>query len=143
MNPLIAVRKWFRKNRNTSSTLGQRGERVAARFLRQIGYKIVAQGHRNKFGELDLIALDGRTVVFVEVKTRSSHDAGHPTEAITQEKQQRLTKLALHYLKHHHLLEQPARYDVIALTWPEPTTQPEIQHYLNAFPAVGKGQMHS
>jgi len=143
MNPLIAIRDWFRPNRENAATLGQRGENAAARFLRQLGYKIVARGYRDQLGELDLIALDGRTVVFVEVKTRTNHDAGHPAESITHDKQRRLTRLALLYLKRHRLLEQSARFDVIAVTWPEHATQPELEHYREAFPAVGKGQMFS
>ena len=86
-------------------SLGRRGERAAEPLLRRKGYKIVARGERGPLGELDLVAVDGRTVVFVEVKTRRSHDAGHPAEAVGPEKQQRLTRLALAYLKRHDLLE--------------------------------------
>ena len=143
MSPLIAIRDWFWRKREKAATLGQRGENAAAHFLCQSGYKIVARGYRDKLGELDLIVLDGRTVVFVEVKTRTNHDAGHPAESITHDKQRRLTRLALLYLKRHRLLDQSARFDVIAVTWPEHAAQPEIEHYRNAFPAVGKGQMFS
>ena len=76
-------------------------------YLRRLGYKIVARRERGRLGELDLVAVDGRTVVFVEVKTRRSHDAGHPAEAVDPEKQRRLTRLALAYLKRHGLLEYP------------------------------------
>ena len=68
-------------------SLGQRGEDAAAKFLRKLGYIIVARGHRDRIGEIDLIAVEGRTVVFVEVKTRSSQDAGHPAEAVDDDKQ--------------------------------------------------------
>lgn len=124
-------------------SLGERGERAAARHLRHLGYKIVGRHQRDHFGELDLIAVDGRTIVFVEVKTRTSHDAGHPAEAVGPEKQQRLTRLALAYLKRHDLLENPARFDVLAITWPEKARQPTIEHFKNAFEAVGRGQMFS
>jgi putative endonuclease len=77
------------------------------------------------------------------VKTRTSHDAGHPAEAVGPEKQQRLTRLALAYLKRHDLLENPARFDVLAITWPEKARQPTIEHFKNAFEAVGRGQMFS
>src|SRR5205823_5268516 len=63
-------------------TLGQRGEAAAARYLKRSGYVIVGRGSHIRRGEIDLIAVDGRTVVFVEVKTRISHDAGHPAEAV-------------------------------------------------------------
>ncbi len=119
------------------------GERAAARYLRRLGYKIVGRHQRDHFGELDLVAVDNRTIVFVEVKTRTSHDAGHPAEAVGPEKQQRLTRLALAYLKRHDLLENPARFDVLAITWPEKSRRPTIEHFKNAFEAVGRGQMFS
>ena len=110
MKSLLRLRDWVRRARQPIS-LGLRGEREAARYLRQRGYKIVARGERDRLGELDLIAVDGRTVVFVEVKTRSGHSAGHPTESIHADKQRRLTHLALRYLKRNGLLEHAARFD--------------------------------
>jgi putative endonuclease len=101
----------------------------------------VARGERDRIGELDLIAVDGRTVVFIEVKTRTSHDAGHPVEAIDAEKQRRLTRVALSYLKRHDLLEYSARFDVVAVTWPESAKRPIVEHFPNAFEPAGQGQM--
>ena len=124
-------------------SLGQRGERAAARFLRRAGYRIVGRRDRGRLGEIDLVAIDGRTIVFVEVKTRRSHDTGHPAEAVGLEKQRRLTRLALAYLKRHDLLEYPARFDVVAVTWPSGARRPRIEHFRNAFEAVGHGQMYS
>lgn len=121
--------------------LGQRGERAAARFLRRRGYHVVARGERDRIGELDLVAVDGRTVVFVEVKTRRSHDAGHPAEAVDEAKQRQLTRLALAYLKRHGLLEYASRFDVVAVTWPNKVRRPQIQHFQDAFEAHGEGQM--
>jgi putative endonuclease len=136
---LIRVRAaWSRYH-----ALDRRGERAAERFVRRLGYKIVARRERGRLGELDLVAVDGRTIVFIEVKTRRSHDAGRPHEAVGPEKQQKLTRLALAYLKRHDLLEYPARFDVVAVTWPEMVRKPSIEHYQNAFPAVGRGQMFS
>ena len=107
-------------------TLGQRGEAAAARFLRRRGYKIIAQGDRLKqLNELDIVAVQGKTIVFVEVKTRSSADEGHPAEAVDADKQRRLTKLAVTFLKRHRLLEYPARFDVIAITWPPGKRRPQ------------------
>ena len=97
-------------------TLGQRGEEAAARYLRRRRYKILARGHRFRLGELDLVALDGRTIVFVEVKTRESAEVGHPSEAVDHDKQRKLTQMALSFLKRHRLLEYPTRFDVIAIT---------------------------
>ena len=124
-------------------SLGRRGERAAERFLRRLGYKIVARRERGRMGELDLVAVDGRTIVFVEVKTRTSHKAGHPAEAVGPDKQLRLTRLALAYLKRHELLEHAARFDVLAVTWPAGAKKPKIDHIKNAFEAVGRGQMFS
>jgi putative endonuclease len=136
------VRDWW-SAWNRPLPLGQRGERAAAKFLRRLGYKIVARGQRDRLGELDLVAVDGTTVVFVEVKTRTSHDAGLPVEAVDQEKQRRLTRVALTFLKRHDLLECRARFDVVAITWPHNTRRPTIEHFKNAFEAVGQGQMFS
>ena len=137
-----AVAEWL-GTRFRPLTLGQRGERAAVRYLKRQGYKIVAQGERDRLGELDLVAVDGRTVVFVEVKTRRAHRKGHPAEMVDQRKQAQLTRLALAYLKRHGLLENPARFDVVAVTWPNESQPPEIEHIKHAFEAVGRGQMFS
>jgi len=123
--------------------LGRRGENVAARYLRGLGYVIVARGHRDHIGEIDLVAVDGRTVVFIEVKTRTSQDAGHPADAVDEAKQQRLTRLALSYMKRHDLLECSARFDVVAVTWPASSGRPKIEHFKSAFEAVGFDGMFS
>lgn len=124
-------------------TLGQRGEAAAARYLRRRGYKILARGDRCGPGELDLVALDGKTIVFIEVKTRQSQQAGHPSDAVDEVKQRRLTRLAVTFLKRHGLLECPARFDVIAITWPADKWFPVIEHIQNAFDAVGKWELYS
>ena len=129
--------QWFPQH-----SLGQRGEAAAARFLRRKGYKIVACGQRDgSRGEIDVVAVDGRTVVFVEVKTRRSLDMGHPAESVDDRKQRRLTRLAVSYLTRHDLLECSARFDVVAVTWPEGHRRPHIEHIRNAFNATGRGQM--
>jgi putative endonuclease len=122
--------------------LGRRGENAATRYLRRLGYVIVARGQRDAIGEIDVVAVDGRTVVFVEVKTRASHDAGHPAEAVDDDKQRRLTRLALSYLKRHDLLECKSRFDVIAVTWPDGNKRPTIEHYKDAFEAIGVDGMY-
>ncbi len=132
---------WFRAAPPVS--FGKRGEQAAERYLRRRGYKILRRGHRSKPGELDLVALDGRTVVFVEVKARRSDEAGHPAEAVDARKQRRLTRLAVTFLKQHGLLEEPARFDVVAVTWPEGARRPTIEHFENAFDAVGRSEFYS
>lgn len=113
--------------------LGARGERAAARYLRRRGYVIVGRRLRTRLGEIDLIAVQGRTVVFVEVKTRRAADAD-PTEAVDADKQRRLSRLAVAYLKRHGLLEYAARLDVVAVTWPARRGAPQIAHLQDAFP---------
>jgi putative endonuclease len=122
-----------------SRLLGDRGERQAARHLRQQGFRILARGYRTSRGEIDLIARDGETLVFVEVKSRRQ---GEPAEAVTLEKQRRLTLAALRFLTEHDLLHrQRARFDVVAIVWPDDRRPPAVDHIRNAFEAVGQGQM--
>jgi putative endonuclease len=142
MRWLIGLRIWWRRTFGPK-TLGQRGEAAAARYLKRLGYKIVGRGTHIRRGEIDIIAVDGRTIVFVEVKTRDSSIAGEPHEAVDLEKQKRLTRLALVYLKRHGLLDYPARFDVVSILWPKHRRRPEIQHIKNAFEATGRGQMFS
>jgi len=130
---------WMKRNRRLS--LGQQGEAAAARCLKHKGYKIISVADRTALGEIDIVAVDQRTIVFVEVKTRRSEDAGIPSESVDATKQQRLTRLALSYLKRHGLLEHQARFDVVSITWPVGAKQPSIEHVIDAFPAVGKRQM--
>jgi putative endonuclease len=124
-------------------TLGRRGENEAARFLKRLGYKILARGRRLAPGELDLVVLDGRTIVFVEVKTRTSKETGHPAEAVDEVKQRKLTRLAVTFMKRHGLLEFPARFDVVAITWPDGRGRPTVEHFKNAFDAVGVREFFS
>jgi putative endonuclease len=135
----MGLRSWLAE-RLPKKSLGRRGEDAAARFLRRLGYRILARGLDSRLGELDIIAVDGRTIVFVEVKTRTTTDAGHPTDAIDATKQRRMTQAALAYLKSHGLLQHAARFDVVAVTWPENLCRPTIEHFKNAFSPVGAGQ---
>jgi putative endonuclease len=125
-------------------TLGQRGEAAAARHLRRQGYKIIARGDRLKRrDELDIVAYKGKTVIFVEVKTRTSSEVGHPAEAVDAVKQRRLTRLAVTFLKRRRLLDCSARFDIIAVTWPEGKRRAKIEHFQNAFDAAGRWEFFS
>ena len=126
-------RRWF----------GTRSERAAARFLRRLGFCILARNYVCSYGELDLIALDGRCVVFVEVRSTGGDDTERPAASVDDTKQRRLTRLALHYLQEHHLLDCAARFDVLALSWPADAREPHIVHHRQAFEAVGRFQMYS
>jgi len=135
----MGLRAWLARRWRTKP-LGERGEDAAARFLRRQGYRILARQVDSPLGELDIIAVDGRTIVFVEVKTRHSTGAGHPAEAVDERKQRRLTQAALGYLKFQGLMNYSARFDVVAITWPADSRRPTIEHFLNAFAPIGEGQ---
>jgi putative endonuclease len=134
-----ALRRFF----GSAGWFGDVGEREAARYLRKKGYRIRQARMRNRLGEIDLIALDGETIVFVEVKSRSTAAQGAPHEAVTADKQRRLTNAALAYLKRHRLLERPCRFDVVSIVWPPGVAQPRIEHFPHAFEAVGRGQFYN
>ena len=123
-------------------TLGDRGENLAARYLEERGFRVLERQLRGRHGELDLIAMDGETVVFVEVKTRTTRGAGDPAEAVTFAKQKRITQSALTYLKRRGWLERRTRFDVVSILWNGGDGKPEIQHYRSAFEAAGFGQMY-
>ncbi len=126
-----------------SKPLGERGEIAAAKFLQRLGYRIVTTRLRQRYGEVDIIAVDGQTVVFVEVKTRRLDATTQPAEAVDLARQQRLTRAALAFLKFHGLFEYPSRFDVVEVVWPKDVQQPTIRHILDAFPAAGRGQFFS
>jgi putative endonuclease len=139
-----ALLTWLRRLwTHDAESFGNRGEHATERYLVAQGYRILARQHRNAGGELDLVALDGDSVVFVEVKTRRGEDHGQPVDAITLDKQRRLTRAALVFLKQRGWLERRCRFDVIAVVWPEGTSEPQITHYQNAFEPAGRGQMYS
>ena len=131
----MVARGWFRQPLLNSKR--------AARFLKRLGYRIVARNYSCPYGELDLVALDGRCIVFVEVRSTERTDTAIPAASVDDAKQRRLTQLALHFLQKHDLLNHAARFDVLALSWPPDSTEPVIEHYPNAFPAVGRFQMYS
>ena len=135
--------RFLKSTRGTRQQFGNKGEAEAARYLEGLGYKILHWQLRGRYGELDLVALDGETIVFIEVKTRASTAAGHPTESITSAKQGKITRSALAFLKKHRWLNRKARFDVVSIIWPKDGQPPEIQHYINAFEPVGFGQMYS
>lgn len=93
--------------------LAQIGEQEAARYLRAQGYRILEQNYRCRLGEIDLVAQQGKDLVFIEVKARSSDQFGLPIEAITRSKQQRLAKIAACYLAEKVGGERPCRFDVV------------------------------
>lgn len=98
--------------------LGRKGEDAAARYLESKGFRIIGRNVRTRFGEIDLIAHDAGTVVFVEVKTRASENSGAPLEAIPGRKAARLRKLAEAWAADHDVSDSvDLRIDCIGVVW--------------------------
>jgi putative endonuclease len=135
--PSPARKPWWRR------WFGNRSERAAGRFLKRLGYRIVARNWSCPLGELDFVALDNGCIVFVEVRSTGGDDPTRAAETVDYKKQQRLTKLAVKFLQAKNLLDRPARFDVLAVSWPANRAEPEMVHHQNAFEAVGRGQMFS
>lgn len=127
------LRRWF----------GTRSERAAARHLKKLGYRVLERNFRCPLGELDLVALDGDCIVFVEVRSTEHADTLRPAASVDVPKQRRLTKLALIYLKQKRLLNHAARFDVLAISWPAEQREPTMAHYPNAFEATDRFQFFS
>jgi len=106
------------------------------KHLKRKKYVIIGTGENLRLGEIDIVAVDGRTVVFVEVKTRRSGEKGHPADAVDEQKQRQITRLAEMYLKRHDLYNYQTRFDVISVLWPENQRKPVIEHYKAAFEAI-------
>ena len=111
--------------------LGREGERIAERFLTKKGYKLVERNYRCAAGELDLIVLDQRVIVFVEVKTRTGMGYGTALEAVEARKQRKMIYAAQFFLNAKKLSQREARFDVIGISWPG--TEPQVEHIENAF----------
>ena len=111
--------------------LGLKGESLAVRFLKSEGYKILSKNFRTPVGEIDIIAQDGETVVFIEVKARTNDSFGYPFESVHKKKRKKLRDLALLYLKKQGK-ELPVRFDVLSIMFTE-NGRREIQHIKDAF----------
>jgi len=116
---------------NRNQRFGQQGESLAARYLKKHGYRILENNYRTPMGEIDIIARDGDTLVFVEVKARRSGRYGPPQAAVTHRKQRRISMAALHYLKTTGRAQARARFDVVAISGSG--KHPEIDIIKNAF----------
>ena len=115
-------------------SLGRLGEDLACRELRRRGYAILARRFRTRFGEIDVIAKDGPTLVFVEVKTRRTAAFGGPTAAVNAAKQRRLVNMARSYLMGLGGPTPPCRFDVVGVT-AGPGRPPALEVVRDAFAA--------
>ena len=114
-------------------SVGRRGEEEAARFLEKQRLVILDRNVRSRLGEIDLVARDGATLVFVEVKARRQSEGDPPQAAVTGEKQRRLGRLAQHYLKWKGLGEVRCRFDVVAITLDDQDRVKTVRHLPGAF----------
>lgn len=112
--------------------MGRRGERAAARFLKRRHHHILVRNYRCVAGEIDLICSHGDTIVFVEVKTRTSDTAEDPQEALRKRQWTRIENAARYFLMHRRAQDRPCRFDVITVVWPI-RGSPRIEHFPDAF----------
>lgn len=101
--------------RNANQWIGKYGEDRACEHLTRLGFEILDRNFQCREGELDIVAQDGSTIVFVEVKTRTSEKTGHPFEAITPSKQARIRRLAAEWCQRHQVSRVQVRMDAIAV----------------------------
>ncbi len=123
-----------------TTTKGIAGEVIAARFLREKGYRVMSSNYHSRFGEIDIIAQDGLYIVFVEVKARSEHAEILPREAVTHSKQQKILRTASMYMRAYPSNLQP-RFDVVEV-WvsdEDPMIPTQIDHLISAYEA---GDLH-
>jgi len=111
--------------------VGKYGESTATEFLKQNGYTIIERNYRCKLGEIDIIAMDKETIVFIEVRVKKTSKFGHPKATITPKKMRKISLTALNYLKINNKLNNKARFDVVAISLFEP--EKKIELIKNAF----------
>lgn len=125
--------RWRRAYARLSKTeLGRLGEKLGARFMRRLGYRIAARNYTCPAGEVDLIAIDGDSVVFVEVKTRRDDTTEYPEDAVNTTKRRRLTATARYYLLQAKAERRSCRFDVLAVLLKEGEA-PRVEHFIDAF----------
>jgi len=112
--------------------LGKWGEELAYRAIKRLGYKKIVRNYRCPLGEVDLIAKDGETLVFIEIKTRKGRGLAYAKEAVNERKKRQLSKVALFYMKTLDVCDRPARFDVVAVSL-ENDSQPTIELIKDAF----------
>lgn len=117
----------------SNKKIGSDGESLARQYLTARGYRVLEENFRCRLGEIDLIAQEGKTICFIEVKARRSLAQGQPYEAVNFRKKRKLSQMAVFYLKHKfNSLEIPSRFDVISIVQ-DKNNAPSIQHIKSAF----------
>lgn len=139
----FAMSTHFSRWRFWKRWFGQRSERAAAKFLRKLGWRIVGTNLNEHLGEIDLLAVDGDTLVVVEVRSTSGSDPHVPAASVNYAKQKKLTQAMLRFFGRHRLLGVNTRFDILALAWPDGQQEPTVLHIKHAFEATGRFQMWS
>jgi putative endonuclease len=119
-------------NKQAAHDLGKLGEKISLHYLKNKNYKIIAKSYRQFRGEIDIVAYEQDTLVFVEVKTRKSRDYGFPEESVTFSKQRQIRKVAQGFLAKNNLQDVECRFDVISLSFDEKEGY-SLHHLKNAF----------
>ena len=127
---------WPPPRPDSTDRLGALGERAAAKYLRQGGYRILVRNYRCPAGEIDLICRAGATLVFVEVKTRSNFTRESPSEAAHPTQWRRIDRAARYFLRQRDVRSCPCRLDLITVEWINPHTPPRIEHFQDAYAAL-------
>jgi putative endonuclease len=118
---------------NSQQQFGKESESIAVAYLKKLGYRILEQNYRTGLGEIDIVARDKKTLVFVEVKARRSFRFGNPKAAVTPRKQRKISMVALSYLKSKGQERSRARFDVVAITAHSGEEDPVVEIIKNAF----------
>ncbi len=119
---------WPGRRDDGARSLGLRGERAAARHLKRGHHRIIARNYRAPVGEIDLITTEGDTIVFVEVKTRTSEEAEDSAEAVRLHQWVQIERAARYFLMERNAGSRPCRFDLVTVVWP-PRGSPQIEHF--------------
>lgn len=122
----------MKKEEKPKKSFGEKGEEYACAYLKNEGFVITERNYRYGHGEIDIVARDGETLVFVEVKSRASLEYGRPEFAVTKSKQKQIRKIAEAYLFEKNIKDTECRMDVVAILF-HGDRKPEVNHIKNAF----------
>ena len=123
---------WLPRRSSWNFLLGDRGERVAARYLGRRGHRIIARNYRCMAGEIDLICSHRDFIVFVEVKTRASIETEDPQEAVRAGQWARIERAARYFLMQQSAEDRPCRFDLVSVVWPSGGS-PVVEHFEDVF----------
>ena len=116
--------------------VGNKGESLAEDYIKRKGYKIIQRNYRCRLGEIDIIAKDDDTIVFIEVRTKQNENFGSPQGSVTSTKKSKISKTALSFIQEKNLSGYSYRFDFIAITFSQ--GKPNIEHIENAFMPNGR-----